>query len=205
MQSTTPLNAYKGLFDSLRLVAVETNRRFVLAAADASGAAGEVVAGLAAYIESLGFRTLRAELSLVQGRPILRRCREQSLESLRDIGIEFDGDLTPLDLSTAAAQAEVAEWLAAASRVADIVLIEGCPLADSVDAALLARSCAGLVLVAHAGVTERTTLATAAERARTAGCKTVGIVLYGSKNPLPAWARHLLERPRLQSSSLEEE
>ncbi|MBI3785544.1 MAG: hypothetical protein HY270_19295 [Deltaproteobacteria bacterium] len=199
------LEDYKDLYDRLRLVAPsDAARRFVIAGADAQGGARRVITGLSWHIESLGFRVLHAELCLVNGRPILRRRREQSLASLSELGLEFAGDLKPLDLSQNAAQAEVADWLAAASRLADVVLIEGCTLSESVDAALLARSCDGLVVVAQAGVTDRTTLANAAERVRAAGCRALGLVLIGSKHPLPAWVRRFFERPRTVPAFLEE-
>jgi hypothetical protein len=148
------------------------------------------------YIGTLGFRVLRVELCLVQGRPILRRRREQSLASLSSLGLEFAADLKPLDLSSHAAQVEVTQWLAAASRLADMVLVQGCALSESVDAALLARSCDGLMIVAHACVTDRSTLAAAAERARAAGCRVLGLVLFGIQQPLPAWLWRLLRSRR---------
>jgi len=197
--------AFKDLYDSLRLAAPsDATRRFVFAGADAGGATSRVVDGLEQHIDSLGFRILRAELSLEGGRPILRRQREQPLASLTALGLEFSADLKPLDLSNSAAQAEVAAWLAAASRVADAVLIEGCPLSESVDAALLARSCDGLVLVAQAGVTARATLGGAAQRVRAAGCRVLGLALVGSKHPLPSWMRRFFERSRTLSPFVEE-
>ena len=57
---------------------------------------------------------------------------------------------------------ELRDQIASEGEPDDLVLVEAPPLCDSLDAALLARSCDGLVIVAGAGVTERTALAAAA-------------------------------------------
>ncbi len=47
----------------------------------------------------------------------------------------------------------------------------------SVDAVLLGAACDGLVLVAEDGVTDRSALRAAADRARDSGCRPLGVVL----------------------------
>ena len=74
----------------------------------------------------------------------------------------------------------------------DLVVVTGPPLATSIDAALLACACDGLVIVAESEVTERAALHVAAERARIAGCKTLGVVMHGSKDRLPGWIRRIV-------------
>jgi len=175
--------AYRRLYDQIRLATIAAPKRAVVFV----GASGQepvavVTSGLARYIERLGVRVTLAELALRDGRPILRLRREAPLESLSDLGLAFEGDLMPLDLSSAAALTDLQQWLAAASRTADVVIIEGRPLDASVDAALLARACDGLILVAQPGVTTRETLRAASEHAAASGCRSLGLVLYGTAN-----------------------
>ncbi|MFQ5667102.1 MAG: hypothetical protein ACE5I7_11800 [Candidatus Binatia bacterium] len=152
-----------------------------------------VTAGFAAHIEGLGLDVLRAELATWNGRPILRRrtCEADALPSA--------GDPLPLDLGVPAAQVELTDWLEGATRTADVTIIEAPSLSESVDAALLARACSGLVIVAQTAVTRRDTLELAAERARQVGCRTFGVVMYGSEKRVPAWVRHLLGGGRRQA------
>jgi hypothetical protein len=44
-------------------------------------------------------------------------------------------------------------------------------------------------------VTERAALQVAAERARIAGCKTLGVVMHGTKDRMPGWLRRLIGDP----------
>ena len=196
--------AYGQLYDQIRLSAAAREKRtFLFAPVSGPEPVSDVTAGLAAYIEHLGYQVVRAELAVWDGRPVLRRRREASLESLSVLGLAFEGDLMRVDLSSATAQAELAEWIEAATRTADVLLIEGRPLGESIDAALVARACDGLILVVQPGVTERSALQTAADRARAAGCRTLGVVLHGSTHVLPDWMRRIVERPRPQHSDPE--
>lgn len=186
---------YKQLYENLRLATGSgPTRRIVLAPVSTRERADAVLAGLAAHIAGLGFRVLLAELAMVGGRPILRQQRDASLASIAALGLQFEGDLIPLDLSSAASQDEVIAWLSTASRAADAILIQGAPLTESVDAALLARVCDGLVLIAQAGVTDRGELQQVAERVHAAGCTVLGTVLTGTTTHLPSWVRRLIER-----------
>lgn len=195
-------DVFKKLYDAIRLAAGgDASRRLVVAPITTRERADAVVAGLAAHVATLGYRVLIAELAMVHGRPVLRRQRDASLASLNALGLQFDGDLMPLDLSSTASQDEVTTWLDTAARSADYVLIHGSPLFDSVDAALLARVCDGLILVAAAQVTERSQLQHAAESVHAAGCRVLGTVLTNTSTPFPAWLRRLVDRPRRSAAS----
>jgi hypothetical protein len=83
-------------------------------------------------------------------------------------------------------------WIDRVAPRSDLVVMTGPPLATSIDAALLACACDGLVIVAESEVTERAALQVAAERARIAGCKTLGVVMHGTKDRLPGWIRRFV-------------
>ncbi|MCC6766456.1 MAG: hypothetical protein IT293_17485 [Deltaproteobacteria bacterium] len=98
----------------------------------------------------------------------------------------------PIDLDAGPSTEAVSRWAAQVGPESDLVVITGPPLATSIDAALLACACDGLVIVAESEVTERAALQLAAERARIAGCKALGVVMHGSKDRMPGWVRRLL-------------
>ena len=73
----------------------------------------------------------------------------------------------------------------------EMVIIEAPPLGISVDAAMIARACDGLVLVVEAQNTPREALRDAIERADTVGCQILGIVMEGRPEYRPPWLRKL--------------
>ena len=75
----------------------------------------------------------------------------------------------------------------------DLRVVEetGSTNADAAEAAR-AGAAEGLVIVAESEVTERAALQVAAERARIAGCNTLGVVMHGTKDRLPGWLRRLV-------------
>ena len=83
-------------------------------------------------------------------------------------------------------------WIARIAPQDELIVITGPPLAASVDAALLACACEGLVIVAESEVTERAALQIAADRARIAGCRTLGVVMHRTKDRLPGWVRRMV-------------
>jgi hypothetical protein len=97
--------------------------------------------------------------------------------------VDLDAGLTPDALGA---------WIDRVAPHSDLVIVTGPPLATSIDAALLACACDGLVIVAESEVTERAALQVAAERARIAGCKTLGVVMHGAKDRMPGWLRRLM-------------
>ncbi len=79
----------------------------------------------------------------------------------------------------------------------ELVIITGPSLATSLDAALLAGVCDGLVIVAESGVTASDALKVAAERARIAGCRILGVVMRTTRRRLPDWISRLMRTERV--------
>lgn len=186
--------AFAKLFDNIRTLANGNPvRALVFAGASASEPVRAVMSGLSAQVESRGLTVVTGNLSYSDGHPMLRS---------RSLGVAASSDesvtAVRLDLAGPDAAVELTAWLQETDRVADLVLIEGRSLDQSVDAALLARSCDGLVIVATTEMTAREALTSAAERAKAVGCRTFGLVLRSSPDHMPRWLRRLIPRPRLQ-------
>jgi hypothetical protein len=183
--------AFATLFDNLRTVGNGAPiRQLVIAAAAASDSATTVVNGLAAHAESIGLEVVVAEMSYAAGRPVLRRRNAAGNEP----GVFADPP--PFELLDPDWQRDFADWFAKATPNADMVIIEGPPLVQSVDGALVGRACDGLVLVAELLVTPRDALRVAAERARAVGCRALGVVLTAGNDPVPQWLRRLVGTDR---------
>ena len=176
--------AFATLFNNLRARASgEPLRSLVFAGVSAVEPLPTVINGLAEYAEGAGLEVLRAELTESAGRTLLRRHRHQ---------LSDGGDPLELDLNAREWDTVFSRWLRAAAGSSTLVLIEGRPLTESIDSAVLARACDGLVLVAQTEVTQRNGLQTAAARARAAGCHVWGVVLYGTHDHTPHWIRRLI-------------
>jgi hypothetical protein len=174
-----PAPHYAALYDSLRATANGApTRALVFASAEADGAARPVVDGLAAHVRRLGLRVCLAEVVSSGSLPLLR---------VRPDGGEA-GNIMTLDLRSHASADDVHEWLAQVAQ-ADLTLIDAGGLAESLEPALLACGCDGLVIVVRAEVTGRTALRAAAERARAVGCRTLGLVVQADPRRLPPWQR----------------
>jgi hypothetical protein len=157
-------------------------RSLVLATAEPSAGAGSVLDGLAARAEQLGMDVVRGELRGVPGRQLMPARRTPADRTARHC---LTVASRPDHLAT-----EMASWLGQ-HRGADLVLIEAPPLLHSIDGALVARACDGLVLVAERGVTDRGALQEAANRARVAGCTLLGIIVTSNERPLPRWLQRI--------------
>ncbi|HEY2386238.1 MAG TPA: hypothetical protein VGK30_04695 [Candidatus Binatia bacterium] len=171
------------LLDKMRaLGSGQSSRTFVFAGAAPSDSVHSVSDGLARHAEGFGMHVLIAQLFVHGGG-----------HKLVAVGpIENDADRTAtIDLHGPAAPDELNAWVDRVASTHDLVVLEGPPLSESIDAALLACACDGLVIVADAEVTPRAALQTAAERAHTAGCRTLGVVMSGTKERLPGWVRRL--------------
>lgn len=179
---------FAALFENVRvLTSGRPLRCLVFAGVSAAEPVSAVVAGLADHLESRGVDVLRAELTEGAGRALIRRHRRE---------LSDGGDPLQINLQGRDWDSDFSDWLHGASGGPDIALIEGRPLVQSIDAALLARAGDGLVIVAEAEVTPREALQTTVERARAAGCRTLGIVMYGTVNRMPRWLQRLFARPR---------
>jgi hypothetical protein len=184
--------AFAGLFDKIRALA-GTNpvRTLVFAGASAREPVRAVINGLSAHAESRGLTVSTAQISHWGGRPILQSRSRDVPDSTED-----DTAVMPLDLDGSAAPVELTDWLQDVERVADLVLIEGQSFDHSIDAALLARTCDGLVIVASTEVTARDALTSAADKAKSVGCRTFGLVLRSGPDRMPRWLRRLVPGPR---------
>lgn len=184
-----------GLLDRLRALSVSQRNPIVVVAA-ASGL--ESVRPLTFALVQQAFRrsldVTVAEMAMENGARVLRECLKSSEDSeLMPKPVKIG----PLDFNAADPRRDTASvtldvWLAQASTQHDLLLIEGPPLSTSVDAALLARRCDGLILVAESERTPREVLRGASERAQAAGCNVVGLVLSGTKEWLPRWLSRLV-------------
>ncbi|HSQ01047.1 MAG TPA: hypothetical protein VL049_27815 [Candidatus Dormibacteraeota bacterium] len=174
---------FAALYDSLRATASgDPTRALVFASPEADGSARVIIDGLAAYVRRLGQRVCLAEVVTSASLPLLR---------VRLDGGDTDratGNILPLDLRSHASADDVRGWLARVAQ-ADLTLIDGGALAHSLEPALLACGCDGLLLVVHAEVTSREALRAAAERAAAVGCRTLGIVMQVDPQRLPPWQR----------------
>lgn len=162
--ATRGADAFGALLDRLRTAGgqTETARVLVFAPVAAAGSTRAVVDGLVDRARALAMRVGVGELSRVGGQAVLGDSNGPARQVL-----ELDGrTLAPT----------VASWLAPMGDP-QLMLIEAPPVAASVDALLLAAACDGLVLVAQTGVTARTALRSATERAQAVGCRMLGVVL----------------------------
>jgi Mrp family chromosome partitioning ATPase len=178
--------AYVALYDNIRATANGRSTRSLVFAGAASGDPTRlVVQGLAAHVRRLSQRVLLAELTAENGRPSLR-ARADAPD-----GPIAAPEALPLDLRSHAGTDGVRAWLQAKNEI-DLILIEATPLAQSLDAAMLACACDGLVIVTAAGRTSRTELQLAAERARAVDCRPLGLVVRADLHGIPPWLRRFL-------------
>ncbi|MFN8644725.1 MAG: hypothetical protein U0802_24820 [Candidatus Binatia bacterium] len=177
---------YAGLYDNLRTATSgRPLRTLVVAGAASSAGVDRVVAGLAAHVR-------RAGQHVVLGRLGERDGRRRLVPVPSDSEPTWSGAAPlALDLSSHAEAPAVGEWIRGHAGAADLVCIAAGGL-DSVDPAMLACACDGLVIVAQAAQTPRAALRAAAERGAAVGCRVLGVVVVGSRDPLPAWLRRLL-------------
>jgi hypothetical protein len=165
--------AYAGLDTLLdRLRAVQSSRatrRVVLTSAGPGESVRLLVEGLITRAASRGVKALALTLDQSGGKAVLTATMASE----------------PLILDPSAdATSRLDAWLERIAPDANLALIEA---PASGDAGLLARAGDGLVIVMHAGRTDRKALQAAAESARATGCRILGIVVQGSIDRLPAW------------------
>jgi Mrp family chromosome partitioning ATPase len=183
---------YLTLFDNLRLLGNGGPvKNLVMAGAVADDRTVQVSSGLALLARRRGLRVLVADI--VQGvrQPVLRprnldvrdalgghaRRRSatdvaRSAPSLAPIALDLRGGPIPAELSS---------WLQAADGNYDLVIVEAPALARTVDGALLARACDGLILVVDSQTTTKDALCSAVDRAEAVGCRVLGLVMNGAQ------------------------
>ncbi len=181
------------LLENLRMLANgRSTRTIVFAGASVGDGAQQVAIGLAEHASRNGSQPFVAELAgtAAQSRLVpITNALEGPASSPRILAIDLDAGVQP---------EHIYGWIAEAAPRAELVILMGPPLATSIDSALLARGCDGLVIVAESEVTERAALQVAADRARVAGCRTLGVVMHGTKEHVPSWIHRLIggvERP----------
>lgn len=182
------------LLDSLRAHTARGGgaRSLVLATPDPSPAPGFVLDGLAARAEQLGMDVVRGELRGVPSRQLMpaRRTPQTDRAARHCLAVALRPDHLAAEMET---------WLGQ-HRGADLVLIEAPALLQSIDGALVARACDGLILIAERGVTERRALQDAANRARSTGCALLGVIMTSRERPMPTWLERLAgSRPTLSA------
>jgi hypothetical protein len=198
--SDAALKGIAGLLDNIRVLSAgHTTRTVVFAGASKSEPVGLVTAGLAAHAERQGMAVFTAELTKSDGRSFLvprpspgAAARFGAADALE---IDLDGGAAPSDLNA---------WVERVAPDAQLVIVAGPPLANSIDTALLACASDGLVIVAESEVTDRNALQLAAERARIAGCRTLGVVMHGTQERMPAWMRRLMGNPTTNDAPRED-
>ncbi len=182
--------AFAALYDNLRATASgDATRSRVVAGAGADDAPRALLDGLAMHVRRLGHRVCLAEVVESDGLPLLRVRPEPG-----DPG-RASASTRPLDLRSHASADDVRAWLASVVDV-DLTLIDGGAMAKSIDPALLACGCDGLLIVLRCEATARVALRVAAERARAVGCRTLGVVIEVEPARLPPWVRTRPSRSR---------
>jgi Mrp family chromosome partitioning ATPase len=200
------VGGFSSLFDNLRALGNGAPVGTVVIAGASTGESVERVAtGLAAEVARNDVQVLVAELYRSGGNPMMRvrmatptekseAGRFGATKRRADAAIDTDELPKPirLDLRGGPASDAVKQWLKQAHAAHQMVVIEAPPLGISVDAAMVARACDGLVLVVEAHTTPRDALRDAIERADTVGCQVLGIVMEGRPEWRPPWLRKLV-------------
>jgi hypothetical protein len=162
-----------------------------LAGASATKSAHVVAMSLAEYAERRGQRVLVAALGESNGRNVLTRRHPPDAGRASGSG---ESDRLEIDLRCGTNPEALTRWREKVRPGADIMLVVGPPLQESLDTALLASLCNGLVIVAVAGETHRTALTIVAERARLSNTPTFGIVLAANRDDSPPWLRRIVQQ-----------
>ncbi len=186
--------AYTGLLDTLRALRSEAGApSVVIAGISHLEDIAATIEGLVSQAQLRGFRISVSKLE-TEGNQRGLATRGGAEDANGSLDLHFSGPPS---------RRAVGEWLARCGQNRDLVLIEAPPLMRSVDAALLARSCEGLVLVVEPRVTPRDAFEAAIERARASGCTILGLVMTKNKACLPGFLERLLgSYPRTIASKL---
>jgi hypothetical protein len=180
------------LLDNIRLLASARSARIVVFAGASTAEPVDALAGdLARYANANGMKTIVAMLASKAGRSFVMPVD----------GVDGDRSSLEVELDAKLSTSELHDWMVRCAPGGELLVITAPPLAMSIDGALLACACDGLVIVAESEVTERAALQTAAERARITGCRTLGVVMHGAKDRMPSWMRKLIgDTPKPQAS-----
>lgn len=178
------------LLDNLRALSSDAAiPKVVLAGVSGQEGLTEITGGLLREAAGRGFHLLLAELATGADHRELR-CREDSVGN----DASSAAAPAPLEVTGNPPPAITRRWLEETATGHDFLLVEAPSLQTSVEAALLARYCDGLVVLVETDVTGRLELKAAVERARAAGCTVLGLVMMGKPTSQPYWLRKLLPR-----------
>lgn len=176
-------HCFAELLDNLRaLVSEAAVPKVVVSGVSGVEPIAEITAGALEEAEDRGLDLVTGELVARVEHRILHRHGDH------------EGGPEPLQLSGNPPPAVTRRWLEEAATGHDFLLIEAPPLEKSVEAALLARYCDGLVILVEIDITPRLVLQAAVQRARAAGCTILGLVMSGTPNTQPYWLRKLLPK-----------
>jgi len=165
------------LLDTVRSTTLSTQApRAVFASPESSDLVGPLVSELAHLARQRGLKVLFGQLDDADGRSLL----------------QHSDDSGAIIHSEAVSAEELRATFRRAGDHHDLMLLQAPPLKNSLDAALLGKECAGLVLVVEPLVTTRRGLRKAVARVRSAGCPILGLVICGGKPWLPRWLRRFL-------------
>jgi len=189
------VGGYSSLFDNLRVLGNGTPLgAIVIAGASDFESSRRVADGLANEVIRNRLSAAIAELSRAQSQPSLRL----RMTSSSSVAAEPKAtQRVQLDLQTSPVPSDLDKWLNDARSRHDVLIIEAPPLGLSVDAAVVARACDGLILVVEPRATASASLMASVERAEAVGCRILGIVTQGRSEKLPAWLRQLMARRSL--------
>lgn len=181
--ATDPHPGIATLLDNIRMLAGKrANRIIVLCGASTAEAVTTLAMALADHAGERGLKAVVGTLVRTAAGTVVAPTQ----------GARADAVTLPVDLDAGSSTEELHAWARQIAPQNDLVVLTGPPLASSIDAALLACACDGLVIVAESEVTDRAALQIAAERARIAGCRTLGVVMHGTKDHMPGWIRRIV-------------
>ena len=184
------VGGFSSLFDNLRVLGNGVPLgAVVIAGASDFESTKRIADGLANEVIRNRMTSSIAELSRAQSQPTLRM-RMTSSPAVA----HADNAVVHVNTRSTAGSPELASWLQEARSHHDVVIIEAPPLGLSVDAAVVARACDGLILVVEPRVTTSAALLASVERADAVGCRILGIVTQGRHDRLPPWLRQIITR-----------
>ncbi len=186
---------YLKLFDNLRSRnGSESVSTLVLVGAGIDDTPTTVTNGLATLARRRSLNVLVADIEEGMSQPVLnprnRGLRDQGPVAARahtlDEARPYVSSIA-LNLRGGPIAADLACWLDAARDDHDLTIVQAPSLGASVDGALLARACDGLVIVIDPVHTTKDMLRRSVERAQTIGCRILGLVMKGTRSELPGW------------------
>jgi PHD/YefM family antitoxin component YafN of YafNO toxin-antitoxin module len=184
------VGGFSSFFDNLRVLGNGVPLgSVVIAGASDFESTKRVADGLANEVIRNRLTASIAELSRAQSQPTLRM-RMTSSPAAAHTG----HSAIHVNTRRNSGSPELATWLDGARSTHDVVIIEAPPLGLSVDAAVVARSCDGLILVVEPRATTAEALQASVERADAVGCRILGIVTQGKHERLPLWLRQIMTR-----------